>query len=194
MIKNRKLFLSVMTIVGIGVLTGCQSKGDRAEEAKAVLREGTFPGAHPATRAPAPKPASASEARTLRPAAQPATPPPSPGMAPVQPSKPSSPLKRLGIEVQDGRIIIDPKRTRGFFEELERKLGGGASPASAPSPARDSSGKVIEVQEMGIHVGEDRIEIDLNRTRNVMKMWADSLKQIGEELEKALEPAGSGGY
>ena len=198
MIIDSKKHTFFLIIAAAGLLGGCQSKGDRAEEARAILRDGTFPGARPVTHPSPPKEHSVKGPQTLQPGV--ASQAPSPATKASQSSQTpsgtpsSSPLRRLGIDVRDGRIIIDPRQTRSFFEELERKLGGGdpRSSAAAPSPARDASGKVIEVEEMGIHVGEDRIEIDLNRTRNVMKMWAESLRKVGEELDRALE--GSGGY
>jgi len=203
MIIHSKKHTFFLMIAAAGFLGGCQSKGDRAEEAKAILRDGAFPGAHPVSRPEPPNTRFRPASQTLQPGvASRQAPSPStnataaPENTPTRSAAPSSPLKRLGIDVQEGRIIIDPRQTRSFFEELERKLGGGGShsAAAASSPARDASGKVIEVEEMGIHVGEDRIEIDLNRTRNVLKMWADSLRKMGEELENALEPVGSGGY
>ena len=63
--------------------------------------------------------------------------------------------------------------------ELEQGVHRGAQRAQSKAPA-DS--------ELGIQISDERVEIDLNRTRHFMQQWIEAVKVFGEELNRSLAP------
>jgi predicted nucleotidyltransferase len=93
-------------------------------------------------------------------------------------------MEKMGIEVGNGQIRIDTQKARSFFEAIERQLSSGMDRGIAKAKEhQERSG----VTDLGIHVEKDRIEIDLNKTKRFMKIWGESMKILGEEVEKSLQ-------
>jgi len=152
---------------------GCKEKTDNGTEAKAVLRGTATPGGHrtltPAVSQRRPSPHLLRPARSVP--------------APSVPRKPEM-LGKMGIEVEQGRISIDTRKARNYFEALERQLSQGVN-QGVQRARRHASG----ADDIGIHVSRDRVEIDLNKTKNFLKIWGESMKILGEELDNSLQPS-----
>jgi hypothetical protein len=90
----------------------------------------------------------------------------------------------MGIEVGNGRITIDTRRTRSYFEAMERQISRGVN-RGVQKAKQHASG----VDDIGIYVSKERVEIDLNKTRNFLKIWGESMRILGEELDRSLKPS-----
>jgi len=104
-------------------------------------------------------------------------------LQPASPSPGSTGLKKMGIEVEPGRIIIDTRRVQSYLDalgrQLERGLHQGVQKAEQNAP---------QEADTGIRVSSDSIEIDLNRTRHFIQEWIETMKIFGEELNRSLAP------
>ena len=161
------------SVIGLLVMGGCKETTDNGQAAKAVLDGTPVPVRQQSVPAsPPPSPATAAQPHLLKPSA--------PSPAPQQPQM----LRKMGIEVGNGRIVIDTNRTRSYFEALERQLSRGMDRGVRKAKQHASS-----VDDIGIHVGKDKVEIDLNKTKNFLKVWGESMKILGEELDRSLKPS-----
>ncbi|WP_456393090.1 hypothetical protein [Nitratifractor sp.] len=144
-----------------------------------VLRGTVTPGIKGVTAAPSQEPHPVTTPRLLRPASSGLATPPSPPSAP--PSKRKL-LDQMGIEVGGGEIRIDTRKTREFFRTIGAQLNAGAD-RGVQRARQHTSG----VKDIGIHIEKDKVEIDLNKTKNFLKVWGEAMKILGEELEKSLK-------
>jgi hypothetical protein len=150
-------------------VAGCGSQKKGTEKNETILRGTALPGTH---RSPPRTGLQQSGPRLLRPAA-----PPSPA-----PSGKPEVLERMGIEVGGGRITIDTKKAKSYFEALERQISHGVN-RGVKKARQHASG----AEDIGIYVDKDRVEIDLNKTKNFLKIWGESMKILGEELDRSLK-------
>ena len=171
----------VMAVMALGVL-GMAGCGEGAVEQNGTrtppyLQGKAVPGTRPAPSPhPASPPARGSSPVNLSPTSAPAS--------ASQPSDEKAMMEKMGIEVEPGRIRIDTQKARNFFEAIERQLSSGMDRGVKKAKEhQERSG----VTDLGIHVGKDRIEIDLNQTKRFMKIWGESMKILGEEVEKSLQ-------
>jgi len=157
----------IVTILICGLLLNGCGGGQDDQSAKGVSR----PHLIPPNTSPAPLPSSSpavSRTQTLQPAS------PSPG---------SSGLKKMGVEVEPGRIIIDTRRAKAYLDALGRQLEKGIRQGTQKAGKQAPQGA-----DLGIRVSPDRVEIDLNRTRHFMQQWIEAVKIFGEELNRSLAP------
>ena len=89
-------------------------------------------------------------------------------------------LKKIGISAKDGKIIIEPNKTKKFLESLAKKL---------ESEAKKIGNKVkdINISMMGIKREEDKIVIDINKTHKVLEKFSKELEKVAKELEKVFK-------
>jgi hypothetical protein len=104
-------------------------------------------------------------------------------LQPASPSPGTSGLEKMGVEVEPGRVIIDTRRVKAYLEALGRQLESGMHQGSKKAGASGSQGP-----QLGIRVSQDKIEIDLNKTRHFMQEWIEVMKVFGEELNRTLAP------
>ena len=118
-----------------------------------------------------------------------------PAAAPLQGS-PSSPasrknsaphqtelMKKMGLQVESGRIILDTEKSKNFFESLgkaiEKNIHQGMEKAEQHVPSGE---------DLGIQMDDKKVVIDLNKTKNFMKVWVETLEVLGRELNRSLAP------
>jgi hypothetical protein len=172
------VIVSLLAVALLGT-AGCgQEKENNATVAKPVLKGSAVPGTRSHGKVPPPSPPLSP--RLLQPAQ-----PLAPSAAASSPPRKTEMMERMGIEVGSGTIRIDTRKARSFFEEMERQISGGVNRGvQRAKQHRNQSG----VEDIGIHVEKDRIEIDLNKTKKFMEIWGESMKILGEEIEKSLQP------
>ncbi|WP_456459030.1 hypothetical protein [Nitratifractor sp.] len=92
-------------------------------------------------------------------------------------------MHAMGIEIKEGEIILDTKKSKHFFKKLTQEI---------KSSMHRSMEKVEQhtpkAEDLGIHVQKDKVTIDLNRTRSFMKEWVNTMKVLGDELDRSLAP------
>jgi hypothetical protein len=97
------------------------------------------------------------------------------------PDKPR-PTESLGIEVEPGRIVIDTRKMREALKNLGRQLH--AKTMNSPS----LHGAKNDGPDLGIKVSDEKVEIDLNKTRSFLKEWIGVMRALSDELDRSLAP------
>ena len=92
-------------------------------------------------------------------------------------------MRAMGLEVQEGKIILDTKQSKRFFKALGRELEKSMKQSMAGVQNR-----CTKATEIGIRLDKEKIVIDLNRTKNFMEKWEKTLKILGDELEESFAP------
>lgn len=163
-----KTMVQIVIVVGVVVLGGCGQ-----EEAKQRSD-------HPSQSSSSTTPASPHLA----------TPSSSPGhLSGATPPQRSSAtgqtelMKKMGLQVEDGRIILDTEKSKNFFESLGRSIEKNIHQGVKKAEKHVPSG-----EEIGIKVEDKKVVIDLNKTRNFMKAWVETMEVLGRELNRSLSP------
>jgi len=106
-----------------------------------------------------------------------------PGTPSASPSEKTELMEKMGVEIGEGRILIDMEKSRDFFETLGEQLRG-----SIDRSIRKAEPHAPSRNELGIVIGDDKIEIDLKQTRKFMQEWVETMEIFGRELNRSLSP------
>ncbi len=88
----------------------------------------------------------------------------------------------LGIEIRNGKIIIDTNQTKNFLDSVGRQLDNGFRKIE-----KDLRKNQIKTpNETGVIITDDKMEIDLNKSRNFMKKWMKSMEGVAKELDRTM--------
>ena len=90
-------------------------------------------------------------------------------------------MRNLGLQITDGRIILDTEKSKIFFESLEKKLREGMREGIQKAKERTP-----RESDPGIYIRNDRIEIDVNKTKSFMRDWIETMEIIGKEINRSL--------
>jgi len=160
-------------------LIGCGKDSEHnATVAKPLLRGTAVPGTWSQRRGAVPSPSLSP--RLLQPTQSVA-----PSATASPPPRKTEMMEKMGIEVGGGTIRIDTRKARNFFEAVERQISSGVNRGVQKAKRHQNQSGV---EDIGIHVEKDRIEIDLNKTKKFMEIWGESMRILGEEVEKSLQP------
>ena len=88
-------------------------------------------------------------------------------------------LHKIGISATEEKIVIEPKKTKEFFEKLAKTLEKNAKEL-------ESKGEKIKDEDIGISAHKDKITIDLNKTRTFLEKFSKELENIVKDIEKAI--------
>jgi len=88
-------------------------------------------------------------------------------------------LQKIGISTEDDKIIIEPKKTKAFFDKLTKTL---------EKEAKKFESKVdkIDEKDIGIEVNRDKITIDVNKTTNFLKNFSKELEGVAKDIDKVI--------
>jgi len=103
--------------------------------------------------------------------------------APTKKDQETALMKKMGLQVRDGQIILDTEKSRKFFESLGRSIKENIHHGVKKAEEKMPSG-----EDLGIHVDDKKVVIDLNRTKNFMKEWVETMEVLGRELNRSLAP------
>ena len=87
-------------------------------------------------------------------------------------------LFQIGITSEDGRIIIDTNKTKGFFKEMATKMKDSMEKLS-----QDLEKSMITDDNAGIEVNETHINIDLNKTKSFLDNWGKKMQGFVKEFD-----------
>jgi len=88
-------------------------------------------------------------------------------------------LQKIGISTEDDKIIIEPKKTKAFFDKLTKRLEKDAKKF-------ESKVKKIDEKDIGIEVNRDKITIDVNKTNNFLKKFSKELEGVAKDINKVV--------
>jgi len=87
-------------------------------------------------------------------------------------------LNKIGITTtNDGKIIIEPKKTQEFLENIAQTLQKEAKRIKEEN--RD-----IKPKDIGIEASQNKIVIDVNKTEKFLNKLSKDLEKTASELEK----------
>ena len=88
-------------------------------------------------------------------------------------------LQKIGISTENDKIIIEPKKTKAFFDKLGKTL---------EHTAKRMKSKVdkIDEKDIGITANKDKITIDVNKTNNFLKSFAKELESVAKDINKVV--------
>jgi len=128
---------------------------------------------------------------------EPTTPPPT--TTTIQPKPPQKPivvktnkeieqeqkeakiLNKLGINATpDGKIVIDPKKTKEFFKNIANVL-------KQESIEFREKTKDITPQDLGIQTNQDKIIIDTQKSKSFLEKLTQDLEKMTKDIEKSIE-------
>jgi len=89
-------------------------------------------------------------------------------------------ISKIGISTQNDKIIIEPKKTKEFFNNLAKTMEKEAK------KLKDKT-KNINENDIGIHTNSDKITIDTNKTKTFLNNFAKELENVANNIEKSIE-------
>ncbi len=92
-------------------------------------------------------------------------------------------MKKMGLQVEKGRIILDTEKSKKFFEALGRQLREGLEEG-----VEKAKQHAPQEEDLGIHIQKNRIEIDVNKTKAFLKGWVKMMEVLGKEINRSLQP------
>ena len=88
-------------------------------------------------------------------------------------------LQKIGISTENDKIIIEPKKTKAFFDKLTKIL---------EKKAKKFESKVDQIDEkdIGITANKDKITIDINKTTNFLKSFSKELESVAKDIDNVV--------
>ena len=90
-------------------------------------------------------------------------------------------LNKLGINTtNDGKIVIEPKKTKEFLDGLSKILKKEATELKEKN-------KGITSEDLGIEANKDKITIDTKKTKNFLEKFSKDLEDMAKDIEKSVD-------
>jgi len=90
-------------------------------------------------------------------------------------------LNKLGINTtDDGKIVIEPKKTREFFENLAKIL-------TKEGEEFKNKNADIKSDDLGIKASKDKIIIDTTKTKSFLEKLSKDLEDMAKDITKEIE-------
>ena len=90
-------------------------------------------------------------------------------------------LKKAGFEFGKDKVIIDTKKTRSFLNTIGTKLhkAFGNLVEKGDGNLSLQKGEVLEISD-------EKVEIDLKKTKELMRNWVDAIESFSKEVEDII--------
>ena len=88
--------------------------------------------------------------------------------------EPKDLLGQLGLNITDGKIVIDINKTSNFFENIENQMQNKAKEIET----KIANSELNMTENMGIEVQGEQIAIDLNKTKKMLQQINILMKDI----------------
>jgi len=89
-------------------------------------------------------------------------------------------LNKIGISTEDDKIIIEPKKTKAFFDKLAKTLEKNAKNLEQKT-------KTIDENDIGISTSKDKITIDLNKTKSFLDSFSKELEKVAKDIQDVID-------
>ena len=87
-------------------------------------------------------------------------------------------FSKIGITTEDGKIIIDTNKTKGYFKDLAQEMK-----IKMDKMSKDLEKGFIQNEEAGIEANETYIHIDLNKTKSFLDNWGKKMQGFVKEFD-----------
>jgi len=86
-------------------------------------------------------------------------------------------FSKIGITTEDGKIVIDTNKTKGFFKDLAHQMK-----TKMDKMSKDLEKGIVKNEEAGIEMDETHINIDLNKTKSFLDTWGKKMQEFVKEF------------
>ncbi len=86
---------------------------------------------------------------------------------------------KIGISAKDGKIVIEPKKTKKFLDDIAKVFEKKAKELKENT-------KNINENDIGVNINKEKITIDLNKTKNFLEKFSKELENVAKEIDKAV--------
>ena len=91
-------------------------------------------------------------------------------------AKNPSVINRMGVTMQEGKLVIDTNKAKEFFWTLQENLDG--------IDRELQKGNLTAMKPAGIEVTQDKVSIDLNKSRSFFDSWGKQMEVFAREFDK----------
>jgi hypothetical protein len=95
----------------------------------------------------------------------------------------ASTLSKVGISMDDGKLIIDTNKAKDFFTQL----ADGFQETSKKIDKELKEGNLTATKAMGIEVSNEKLTIDINETKSFFESWGEKMESFSKEIDKLTE-------
>lgn len=95
-------------------------------------------------------------------------------------------FNRLGINVTDGKITIDTNQTKNFFNAIKSTFDSVAKNMEETIKQGKEDGS-IDMENVGIKVDNDKIDIDLKKTRSFIEELGKKAESFLTEIDTSIK-------
>jgi len=88
-------------------------------------------------------------------------------------------LHKIGITATSDKIVIEPKKTKEFFDKLAKTLEKSAKEL-------EEKNRKIQKTDIGISANKDKIIIDLNKTKTFLDKFSKELENVAKNIDRAI--------
>ena len=88
-------------------------------------------------------------------------------------------LSQVGISVKDKEITINPEKAKDFFNNIGKRLE-----ERLLNLTKDLDKGMVEGTDTGVHINESKINIDLNKTQDFLRLWGEKMRSFVKEMDK----------
>ena len=91
-------------------------------------------------------------------------------------AKNPSMMNKMGVTMQEGKLIIDTNKAKEFFWTLQKNLDG--------IDRGLQEGNLTAMKPAGVEVTQDKLSIDLNKSRSFFENWGKKMEVFAKEFDK----------
>lgn len=91
-------------------------------------------------------------------------------------AKNPSMMNKMGVTMEEGKLVIDTNKAKEFFWTLQKNLDG--------IDRELQEGNLTAMKPVGVEVTRDKVSIDLNRTRGFFDSWGKQMEVFAIEFDK----------
>jgi hypothetical protein len=92
-------------------------------------------------------------------------------------------MNKMGVTMQDGKIIIDTNKTVAFFSVFQEKLDN----TSRELDRELREGNLTITVPMGVEVTSEKVSIDLNKSKSFFDRWGEMMVGFAKEFDKMTQ-------
>lgn len=89
-------------------------------------------------------------------------------------------MNKMGVSMEDGKLIIDTNKTKKFFTVFQEKMDN----TSREIDRELREGNLTVTVPAGIEVTSKKVSIDLNKSESFFKSWGEKMESFAKEFDK----------
>ena len=89
-------------------------------------------------------------------------------------------INKMGMSMEDGKIIFDTNKAKTFFQNLQSKMDN----TSRELDRELKEGNLTVTVPMGIEVKKEKVTVDVNKTRSFFENWGEKMASFAKEFDR----------